>query len=45
MCLSSPAKKVIEWEIPDPKGEAIDAFREVRDLIKEKVTGFLKEID
>ena len=44
-CPAVLAKKIIEWEIPDPKGEAIDTFREVRDLIKEKVTGFLKEID
>ena len=44
-CPAVPTKKIIEWAIPDPKGKAIDVFREVRDLIKEKVTRFLKEID
>jgi len=39
------SKKTIEWNIPDPKGKSIDFFREVRDLIEDKVTGLLKEIE
>jgi protein-tyrosine-phosphatase len=36
-CPWMPAKKFIDWEIPDPK-EMNDAdFRKVRDLIGEKV--------
>ena len=44
-CPAIPAKKVIEWEIPDPKGKSIDVFRQVRDLIENKVTALLQEID
>ncbi len=44
-CPAVPAKKIIEWEIPDPKGKSIDEIRRIRDLIKGEVTGFLKEID
>jgi arsenate reductase len=43
-CPAIPAKKIIEWEIPDPKGKSIDVFREVRDLIEDKVRNLLKEI-
>jgi arsenate reductase len=44
-CPAVPAKKIIEWEIPDPKGKPIDVFRDVRDLIKNKVRDLLQEID
>lgn len=44
-CPAVLAKKVIEWEIPDPKGKSIDVFRKVRDMIEEKVKGFLGDID
>ena len=44
-CPAIPAKKIIEWEIPDPKGKSIGVFREVRDLIEGKVRALLKEID
>ncbi|MGB7573471.1 MAG: arsenate reductase ArsC [Thermodesulfobacteriota bacterium] len=44
-CPAVPAKKIIEWEIPDPKGKSIEVFREVRDLIENKVTALLQEID
>ena len=43
-CPAVLAKKIIEWEIPDPKGKSIDIFREVRDMIEEKVKGLLEEI-
>jgi arsenate reductase len=43
-CPAVLAKKIIEWEIPDPKGKSIDVFREVRDLIEYKVKGLLKQI-
>jgi len=44
-CPAVLAKKIIEWEIPDPKGKSIEVFREVRDLIEDKVGHLLKEID
>jgi len=43
-CPAVSAKKVIEWEIPDPKGKSIEIFREVRDLIEDKVKLLVKEI-
>jgi arsenate reductase (thioredoxin) len=44
-CPAIPAKKIIEWEIPDPKGKSIEFYREIRDIIKDKVKTFLEEID
>jgi len=44
-CPAVSAKKIIEWEIPDPKGKSIDFFREVRDLIRDKVRALLKEME
>jgi len=43
-CPAVLAKTITEWEIPDPKGKSIDVFREVRDLIKNKVRNLFKEI-
>ena len=42
-CPAIPAKKVIGWEIPDPKGKSLDTFRNIRDIIEEKVRALLKE--
>jgi len=44
-CPAVLAKKIIEWEIPDPKGKTIDVFRSVRDMIEDKVRALLSEID
>ena len=44
-CPAVLAKKIIVWEIPDPKGKSIDVFREVRDLVENKVRTLLKEIE
>ncbi|MCX7703740.1 MAG: arsenate reductase ArsC [Planctomycetota bacterium] len=38
------AKKVIEWNIPDPKGKPIDFFREVRDMIRAEVGALIEEL-
>ena len=43
-CPAIPVKKVIDWEIPDPKGKSIEVFREVRDMVEEKVKELLDEI-
>jgi protein-tyrosine-phosphatase len=44
-CPAVLAKKIIEWEIPDPKGKSMDVFRDIRDRIENKVRDLLKEID
>ena len=41
-CPWMPAKKFIDWQIPDPKNMEPKEFNEVRDLIKEKVQKLLK---
>jgi protein-tyrosine-phosphatase len=43
-CPAVLAKKIIEWKIPDPKVKSIDLFREVRDIIENRVKGFFDEI-
>jgi len=43
-CPWMPAKKFIDWQIPDPKNMEHDEFNEVRDLIKEKVKKLLLEL-
>lgn len=43
-CPAIPAKEIIEWEIPDPKGKSIELYREIRDIIEHKVKAFLEDI-
>jgi protein-tyrosine-phosphatase len=44
-CPAIPAKKIVEWEIPDPKGRSIELFREVRDMIEDKINALFEEIE
>jgi arsenate reductase len=43
-CPAVLAKQVIEWQIPDPKGKPIEVFREVRDIIENRVKNLFEEI-
>jgi protein-tyrosine-phosphatase len=43
-CPAVLAKKILEWEIPDPKGKSIEIFREVRNMIEDKVKALLKQV-
>ena len=43
-CPWMPAKKFIDWEIPDPKNMEPDAFNKVRDLIRDKVKDLLSSV-
>lgn len=43
-CPWMPAKKFIDWQIPDPKHMEPAAFNQVRDLIRDKVAGLLKDM-
>ena len=43
-CPWMPAKKFIDWDIPDPKDMNEADFRKVRELIKSKVTELLKSL-
>ena len=43
-CPWMPAKKFIDWEIPDPKNMGPAEFNNVRDLIGDKVKSLLSSI-
>ena len=43
-CPWMPAKKFIDWEIPDPKNLPPDEFNKVRDEIKNKVAELLSPV-
>jgi arsenate reductase len=43
-CPWMPAKKFIDWQIPDPKNMEPKEFNEVRDLIETKVKELIKEL-
>ena len=45
VCPAVPAKKIIEWEIPDPKGKPIDEVRKIRDVLEAKVKTLFEEVD
>jgi arsenate reductase (thioredoxin) len=44
-CPAVQAKKIIEWEIPDPKGKPIDEIRRIRDMLEAKVKMLLEEVE
>ena len=37
VCPFVPARQKIDWDLPDPKGKPIEAYREIRDVIERKV--------
>lgn len=37
------AKQVLTWEIPDSKGQTIEAIRKIRDRIEEKIRALFNE--
>lgn len=43
-CPWMPAKKFVDWEIPDPKHMNEEDFRNVRDYIKEKVKELIESL-
>ncbi len=43
-CPAIPARKIIEWRIPDPKGKPIDEIRKIRDMLEAKVKALLEEV-
>ena len=43
-CPWMPAKKSIDWDIPDPRDMNENDFRKVRDVIKEKVKALLASL-
>ncbi len=43
-CPTMPAKKFIEWDIPDPREMNEADFNKVRDLIRSKVTELINSL-
>ncbi len=41
-CPFVPGLRVIDWSLPDPKGQPMDAVRQIRDLIHEHVKNLLR---
>jgi arsenate reductase len=44
VCPFVPAKERIEWDILDPKGKPIEAYRETRDVIERKLQELIKNL-
>jgi arsenate reductase len=43
-CPTDPGTRLVEWEIPDPAGKAIDEVRPIRDRIRDEVQTLLQEL-
>jgi len=44
-CPWMPAKRFVDWVIPDPKHMELQAFNEVRDYIETKVKALIAELE
>ena len=44
-CPITPKDKTIKWDIDDPKGHSVQKYREIRDVIENKVKKLIKELD
>lgn len=43
-CPVVPATRYLDWELPDPHGQGLDAVRETRDEIRRRVEALLDEL-
>jgi len=44
-CPYIPGKRYLDWDLPDPKGQSLDAVRETRDEIERRVQALVGELD
>ena len=44
-CPYVPGVRYVDWDLPDPKGQPIDAVRSTRDEIAARVESLLEELD
>ena len=44
-CPFIPGKRYIDWELPDPSGQAVPAVRAIRDEIADRVGQLLAELN
>ena len=43
-CPYIPGKRYLEWELPDPKGQSVDAVRATRDEIDRRVRALVADL-
>jgi arsenate reductase len=43
-CPMVPGLKVLDWQVPDPKGQPTDRVREIRDVIKCQVVELVQSL-
>ncbi|MEJ8649140.1 arsenate reductase ArsC [Streptomyces sp. MS1.AVA.3] len=43
-CPVFPGKRYLDWQLPDPAGQGIEAVRPLRDDIEQRIRGLLDEI-
>jgi arsenate reductase len=44
-CPYIPGRRYLDWDLPDPKGQALDAVRATRDEIAARVEALVAELD
>ncbi len=44
-CPYLPGKRHVDWDLPDPKGQPVDAVRATREEIGERVKALIAELD
>jgi arsenate reductase (thioredoxin) len=44
-CPFFPGTRYLDWELPDPAGQGVEAVRPIRDRIERLVRGLLAELD
>ncbi|MEU3989575.1 arsenate reductase ArsC [Streptomyces platensis] len=43
-CPVFPGKRYLDWQLPDPAGQGVEAVRPLRDDIEQRIRGLLHEI-
>ncbi|MEU5180474.1 arsenate reductase ArsC [Streptomyces longwoodensis] len=43
-CPVFPGKRYLDWELPDPAGQGVEAVRPIRDEIEKRVRGLVDDI-
>jgi arsenate reductase len=44
-CPYIPGKRYVDWDLPDPKGQSLEAVRSTRDEIERRVQALVAELD
>jgi arsenate reductase len=44
-CPYVPGKRYLDWDLPDPSGQPLEAVRRTRDEIERRVTALVRELD